>query len=67
MLSDDYSPKIFNKEKKEYIERYSDYAEEFEKELNITLEELFDYSTAFKQTEDVDTCKYCDFKKICRR
>ena len=67
MLSDDYSPKIFNKEKKEYIERYSDYAEEFEKELNIALEELFDYSTAFKQTEDVDTCKYCDFKKICRR
>jgi hypothetical protein len=67
MLSDDYSPKIFNKEKKEYIERYSDYAEEFEKELNIALEKLFDYSTTFKQTEDVDTCKYCDFKKICRR
>ena len=67
MLSDDYSPKIFNKEKKEYIECYSDYAEEFEKELNIALEELFDYSTAFKQTEDVDTCKYCDFKKICQR
>lgn len=67
MLSKDYSPKIFNKEKKEHIECYSTYAEEFEKNLETTLNELFDYNTSFKQTEDEGNCKYCDYKKICRR
>ncbi|MBR5132668.1 MAG: PD-(D/E)XK nuclease family protein [Alistipes sp.] len=67
MLSDDYSPKILNKANGEYVERYSDYAQEFESALKGALEELFDFSIPFRQVEDVNACTYCDFKKICRR
>ena len=67
MLNDDYSPLILDRTTGAYVERFSDISEEFESELNATLEELFDYSTPFRQTEDEDMCKYCDFKKICRR
>lgn len=67
MLSDDYSPNILNIETGEIVERYSDHAAEFEEELTAALEELFDYDTPFRQVENVDMCKYCDYKKICRR
>ena len=67
MLSDDYSPKILDKQNGEHVECYSSYAEEFENELTTVLDELFDFSTPFKQTEDSDACTFCDFKTICRR
>lgn len=67
MLSDDYSPKILDKQNGEHVECYSSYAEEFENELTTVLNELFDFSTPFKQTEDSDACTFCDFKTICRR
>ena len=67
MLSDDYSPKILDKQNGEHVECYSSYAEEFENELTAVLDELFDFSTPFKQTEDSDACTFCDFKTICRR
>ncbi len=67
MLSNDYSPEIINTETGEVIERYSTHAEEFETMLSKVLEELFDYDTPFRQVESEDMCKYCDYKKICRR
>lgn len=67
MLSEEYSPLILDRTTGAYVERYSDISEEFERELGAILEELFDYSTPFRQTDDTDMCKYCDFKKICRR
>ena len=67
MLSDDYSPKILDKQNGEHVECYSSYAQEFENELTTILNELFDFSTPFKQTEDSDACTFCDFKTICRR
>lgn len=67
MLAEDYSPKLCDKMADCFVERYSDYAEEFERELSSALEQLFNYDEPFRQTEDVDMCKYCDFKSICRR
>ena len=67
MLSKEYSPLITDKSQDTTIERYSDVATEFESELNSVLEELFDANTPFTQAEDEDACKYCDYKKICRR
>ena len=29
--------------------------------------ELYDTSVTFRQCEDADTCKYCDFNVICKR
>lgn len=40
---------------------------EFEARLKAVLEELFDPSTVFDQTTDVDTCRLCPYKNICYR
>ena len=67
MLGEDYSPNIVDKSGGEVIENYTSCAEDFERELSAVLEELFDYDKPFVQCEDVDMCKYCDYKSICRR
>lgn len=35
--------------------------------LEETLEEMYDLSVPFRRTEDVEICRYCDFKTICGR
>ena len=68
MLNEDYSPLITMKAKDDMdIKQYSLIAEEFENELDATLNELFDPSIPFRQAEDADACKYCDYNRICRR
>ena len=81
MSDNKYSPLIVNKipqydevtgKKKpqslhETIECYSMIANEFEYELNATLEEIFNKDIPFKQIEDKKTCERCDYKKICRQ
>ena len=67
MLNEDYSPMLTDKETGKVIEKYSSVAKEFETALSGVLEELYDPATPFKQAEDEDACKYCDYKKICRR
>ena len=67
MLLGDYCEHITDVSSGMLIERYDDVAEEFERELDTILEELFDPKKPFYQVEDVDACKYCDYKKICRR
>jgi hypothetical protein len=67
MFSEEYSPLIVDKSTDKYIERYSHVATEFENHLDIALEELFNPDIPFTQVEDVDMCRYCDYKKICRR
>lgn len=39
----------------------------FETGLRNLLTEIFDKNTPFKQTEDINRCKYCAYKGICRR
>ena len=67
MMDKEYSPKIRCCATNEDIERYSAVAESFEQELTTMLNELFDYDTPFKQVEDSEACKYCDYKRVCRR
>ena len=47
--------------------RYTLYRECFEELLRAQLAELYDTSVPFRQCEDADTCKYCDFNVICKR
>ncbi len=63
----DYSPYILNKSAGERIMSYDKYSAEFEGYIQSTLQELFDLESPFRQCEDEDTCKYCDYKMICRR
>jgi RecB family exonuclease len=41
--------------------------DEFEQNLIGLLDELIDKDVPFRQTEDVERCKYCNFKQICSR
>ena len=41
--------------------------EEFEQRLKALLEEMFDPATPFRQTENVEACKFCLFQNICYR
>ena len=67
MLLGDYCELIKDLSTGELIESYDSVAEAFERELDAMLEELFDSSKPFSQAEDAESCKYCDYKKICRR
>jgi RecB family exonuclease len=40
---------------------------EFERQLKQVLQELFDESVPFTQTDDIDRCRYCAYKEICQR
>lgn len=64
----DYAPQLIDRELGRTGVRYSEYREVFEQILQETLCELFDPSIPFRQCEDAEhTCRYCDFREICKR
>ena len=62
-----YSPQLDDKETGVKGARYTLYRDRFEELLRAQLAELYDTSVPFRQCEDADTCKYCDFNVICKR
>ena len=60
-----YNPLLM--EKNDPVYRYSAYRTTFEERLAEKLRELFDFDRPFVQCEDETTCRYCDFREICRR
>lgn len=48
-------------------ENLEDFKVQFELKLKEKLTELFDPSQPFRQTSNLDHCKYCAFKGICQR
>jgi hypothetical protein len=67
---EDFSPHLVDTSAKEKTEvDYLNYAENFEIELRNMLDELFNPAIPFTQCkdEDSDSCKFCDFKTICKR
>ena len=67
MASPAYSPRIICKKPQPSQVRYSDLAAEFESEVRGVLAEMYDMSVPFRRCDDRDTCKYCDYKRICNR
>ncbi len=69
MVRDDYSPRFVEtvERKSHTIEAYSEVAAEFEEQLRLTLREMFDRKTPFRQCSDEGACQYCDYRDICRR
>lgn len=39
----------------------------FEDDLLLLIQKIYDREIPFSQTEDLKTCKYCDYKTICNR
>lgn len=49
------------------VNNFGELSEEFEQELRMCLDKIFDTSTSFTQTNDMKTCSYCSFRSICGR
>ena len=67
MVKADYSPRFRDTSLKMDLDSFDICREEFEEAVQTTLREMFDRNTPFRQCDDLDTCKYCSFKDICRR
>lgn len=67
MQSEDYSPLIVDKSQRRVVESYEELHAEFKNLLHNALTELLDITTPFKQCDDIDSCKYCDYSAICHR
>ena len=68
--SEDYSPVICigePRKPKEPVYDFSLYEEDFRKELQKLLEEIFQPEIDFTQTEIEGKCTYCDFKALCKK
>lgn len=63
----DYSPQLDDRGAGVRGARYTFYADCFEQLVRATLAEMYDPSEPFRQCEDADTCKFCDFNVICKR
>ncbi|MGC6429351.1 MAG: PD-(D/E)XK nuclease family protein [Flavobacteriales bacterium] len=55
------------KKEKEPLVISSQELEEFEKELIALVEEIISDKLIFSQTDDLEVCKWCDFRSICER
>jgi hypothetical protein len=70
IFSDDFNPYLqFKEARKPGIELtdYRDHQEEYEAGLKGLLEEMYDPSVSFSQTDDLKKCEYCPYKEICGR
>ena len=64
----DYSPELIDRSTGGVGESYSACAADFERLLREKLAELFDPAVPFRATDDAEhTCRYCDYRQICRR
>lgn len=67
MNREDYSPYLVDKSLGGSSVRYSTSRVDFEQRLREKLLELFDFDTPFRPCEELEPCRFCDFKTICRR
>lgn len=63
----DYLPQLDDRGDGMVGARYAHYAARFEEALRTTLAGMYDPAVPFRQCEDRDTCRFCDFNAICRR
>lgn len=65
LFSDDFNPALYIGKEKELITDFTGYHADFEENLRICLDELFDPDVPFVQTEHTKKCSYCPFSGIC--
>ena len=59
--------RILCKKEKSYLTNYSLVVDEYLDNLNHLIQEIFNPDTLFEQTQDIRTCEYCDFKRLCHK
>jgi len=64
---DSFNTDIFDKKRKETVEDWVEYEDEFTEKLSFCLEDIFDSEVPFSQTEILTSCEYCQYKNVCNR
>lgn len=70
MFGEDFDPYLQQKLPRKSgveVEDYREFEVEYKQGLQTLLEELYDPSVPFDQTEDLTKCGYCPYKEICGR
>ena len=67
LFSRTFSPAFLMGNKKTEIKDIRPYREEYFQGLSLLIQEVFDESIPFDQTDDLTICKNCIYKNICRR
>lgn len=62
-----YSPLLIDKSSNEEGAMYSTYREAFESLIAAKLSEIYDPNVPFRQCEDKNACRYCDYRAVCGR
>ena len=65
LFSDDFNPAIYHGKEKDLIDNFAICHDDFEENLRTCLDELFDFSIPFTQTQNTKVCGYCPFNGIC--
>jgi hypothetical protein len=65
LFFDDFDPAIYVGKEKELVNDFAVHHNEFEENLRICLDELFDPAVPFAQTGNIKNCSYCPFNGIC--
>ena len=64
----DYHPELVDRSTGAVGADYSACAADFERLLREKLAELFDPQVPFRGTTDTEhTCRYCDYRSVCRK
>jgi CRISPR/Cas system-associated exonuclease Cas4 (RecB family) len=63
----DFNPSVRSKESGNNVVEFLAISEAFEMRFKNLVEEIFDLNIPFVQTTNLDNCKYCPYKQICRR
>ena len=69
LFNEDFSPLIQQKSGRssDDVHDIRPFLDEYKKELNTLLVEIFDPGVNFTQTDDIRKCGYCPYKGICNR
>lgn len=65
LFADDFDPAIRVGKEKELIADFAAWHAEFEEQLRMCLDEVFDPTIPFTQTANTKSCAYCPFVGIC--
>lgn len=67
LFSDKFDASVYRKEERKrlVVDRFGDYAEEFESALRSCLDEIFNPEVPFVQTSQEKVCSYCPFRNLC--
>lgn len=67
VFRENFETELLNKETKETVTDFTTYENDFRKLLTDCLEEIFDPTTPFTQTENTKVCQYCQYSGVCNR